>query len=280
VFGLQDADCVQGQRREIEPVSKDLYSAVGGAGTMSPWTGDTARVACRVEKEGYFMLPYVTLHNAVSLDGRLLEWGMVDMGLYYGLVGAFKEDATLAGAETLLAGAAHEGVSTDPPDAVPAEAATGDSKPLLVVPDSRGRIRMWRWILSQAYWRGGVALCSSTTPQEHLAYLERAGVERITAGSVQVDMETALSELRTRYGVERVRVDSGGTLNGVLLKLGLVDEVSLLVAPVLMGDNSSRPFYHSHVPGSADSGGHVGLRLTHLEQLEGDNLWLKYDVVR
>ena len=226
------------------------------------------------------MRPRLTIHNAVSLDGRLLEWGMVDMGLYYGLVGGFAEQATLAGADTVLAGAAHEGIASE--SAVPpaADASLNPDAPLLVVPDSRGRIGIWRWLLAQPYWRAGVALCSSTTPKEHMSYLKGAGVECITAGSPNVDMEAALSELRTRYGVERVRVDSGGTLNGVLLKLGLVDEVSLLVAPVLMGDDVSRPFYHSHVPGSADSGGHVGLRLTHLEQLEGDNLWLKYDVVR
>lgn len=226
------------------------------------------------------MRPRITIHNAVSLDSRLLEWGMVDMGLYYGLVGGFAEQATLAGADTLLAGAAHEGVSPD--DAVPpaADASLNPEAPLLVVPDSRGRIRIWRWLLAQPYWRAGVALCSDSTPKEHLAYLERAGVQHITAGSGHVDMETALSELRLRHGVERVRVDSGGTLNGVLLKLGLVDEVSLLVAPVLMGDDVSRPFYHSHVRDNAESGGHVGLKLTHLEQLGEDNLWLRYDVVR
>jgi 2,5-diamino-6-(ribosylamino)-4(3H)-pyrimidinone 5'-phosphate reductase len=236
-----------------------------------------AGVVAGEEKEGCFMLPHVTLHNAVSLDGRLLEWGMVDMGLYYGLIGAFKEEATLAGTETLLAGAAHEGVSTDPSDAVSVEAAPDDGRPLLVVPDSRGRIRIWRWILSQQYWRGGVALCSTSTPAEHQSYLERVGVDRITAGTGPVDLETALTELRERYGVDRVRVDSGGTLNGVLLKLGLVNEVSLLVAPVLMGDDSSRPFYRASAPAS---GGHVGLRLTHEERLAGDNLWLRYEVVR
>jgi len=225
------------------------------------------------------MRPRITIHNAVSIDCRLLEWGMVDMGLYYGLIGGFAEQATLAGADTVLAGAAHEGVTSD--GAVPpaADAASSPDAPLLVVPDSRGRIRIWRWLLAQPYWSKGVALCSSTTPQEHLAYLERAGVERITAGSTHVDMEAALAKLRTRYGVERVRVDSGGTLNGVLLNLGLVDEISLLVAPVLMGDDSSRPFYHSYASAGADLRGLVSLRLTHLEQLGGDHLWVKYDVV-
>ena len=223
------------------------------------------------------MLPHIVLHNAVSLDGRLLEWGMVDMGMYYGLIGAFAEQATLAGTETLLTGAAHEDVTDDPVDVLPlGEAAPAGDRPLLVVPDSRGRIRVWRWMLSQPYWRGGVSLCSASTPAQHLAYLKRVGVDHITAGSGQVDLRAALEELRERHGVERIRVDSGGTLNGVLLKLGLVDEVSLLVAPVLMGDDASRPFYHS----PALPGGHVELQLTHRELLEGDNLWLRYEVVR
>jgi len=224
------------------------------------------------------MLPRVTLHNAVSLDCRLLEWGMVDMGLYYSLIGGFNEQAPLAGAETMLTGASYEGVSEDSSDTPPASPAPGDGRPLLVVPDSRGRIRMWRWMLAQPYWSKGVALCSSTTPGEHLEYLEQSGVDRIMAGEDRIDLRAALETLRERYGVERIRAASGGTLNGVLLRLGLVDEVSLLVAPVLMGDDASRPFVSA--PALASAGGYAGLRLTHMERLAGDNLWLRYEVVR
>lgn len=224
------------------------------------------------------MLPRVTLHNAVSLDGRLLEWGMVDMGLYYGLIGAFDEQATLAGADTLLAGAEHEGVLVDVSGATAVERVPGDSRPLLVVPDSRGRIRIWRWILGQPYWRAGVALCAHATPREHLDYLERVGVDRITTGDDHVDLAAALHALHDRYGVERVRADSGGTLNGVLLRLGLVTEVSLLVAPVLLGDDRSRPFYHAS--GTVTCSEEMALRLTHQERLAGNHLWLRYQVVR
>ena len=224
------------------------------------------------------MRPRVTIHNAININDHLLEWDMVDMALYYGLIGTFEEQATLVGAETLLAGAAHEQVPADADDAHPLEAEPGDGRPLLVVPDSRGRVRMWNWMLSQPYWKRGVALCSSDTPMQHLSYLERIGVDRVVCGTGQVDLASALTELRERYGVERVRVDSGGALNGVLLRLGLVNEVSLLVAPVLMGDDSSRPFYRA--PSAAGANEHVGLRLTYEERLDGDNLWLRYEVVR
>lgn len=224
------------------------------------------------------MLPRVSLHNAVSLDGRLLEWGMVDFALYYGLIGTFSEQATLTGVGTVLAGAAHEGVADDPPDVHPASPASDDARPLLVVPDSRGRVRVWQWMLSQPYWRGGIALCSQATPNEHLSYLRRVGVDIITAGTDHVDLRAALEALCARHGVERVRADSGGTLNGVLLRLGLVDEVSLLVAPVLMGDDASRSFLNA--PALAAASGYPALKLAQLQRLAGDNLWLRYEVVR
>jgi hypothetical protein len=53
--------------------------------------------------------------------------------------------------------------------------------------------------------------------------------------------------------VQAVRVDAGGTLNGLLLRAGLVDEVSLIVAPYLAGTGPSAP-----VPLLAGPGGDGG----------------------
>lgn len=50
-----------------------------------------------------------------------------------------------------------------------------------------------------------------------------------------MDLHAALYHLATRYGVSKVRVKSGGALNGVLLREGLVDEVHLLVHPTIAG---------------------------------------------
>ena len=42
------------------------------------------------------MLPYIVLHNAVSLDGRI-DWFSPDIAQFYGLIPRWKEDAkTLA----------------------------------------------------------------------------------------------------------------------------------------------------------------------------------------
>ncbi len=219
------------------------------------------------------MLPRVVMHNAVSLDGRI-DGFPVDLGLYYGLVSTWQEDATLAGSDTLLKA---EGTVEDTEEAVDLpNPDPKDSRPLLVVPDSRGRVRCWNHLRSQPYWRDVVVLCCASTPREYLDYLERRRVDHILAGGDHVDFRVALAELATRYGVRTVRVDSGGTLNGVLLRSGLVDEVSVVVSPSLVGGTTSLSIFRGPDPaGSTDA---IPLKLVDLQRLQGDVVWLRYEV--
>jgi 2,5-diamino-6-(ribosylamino)-4(3H)-pyrimidinone 5'-phosphate reductase len=249
-------------------------------------------------------MPRVILHNAVSLDGRITGFEP-DIGLFYRLAGTWAEDATLAGSETVALGAAREGIPDDDPSlgALPAPgessradapAATDDppsadesaatagpeQAPLLVIPDSRGRVRCWSWLLDQPYWSRGVALCSRITPEEHRRYLERVGVEMIIVGEDRVDLRAALERLREDFGVRRIRVDGGGRLNGALLSAGLVDEISLLVHPVLAGDATSTALYHPPEPESGESPLPLPLQPLDPAPQEGGLIWLRYRVLR
>jgi len=105
--------------------------------------------------------------------------------------------------------------------------------------------------------------------------LHRADVD---LSDERVDLRAALEELNVRYGVESVLLDSGGTLNGVLLRAGLVDEVSLLVAPCLVGGTTSRSFFRA--PDLSSAEGVIPLKLAHVEQMGDGVVWLRYDVVR
>ena len=49
------------------------------------------------------MLPRIIIHNAISLDGRI-DWLTFDLGLFYGLISRWNEDATMVGSNTLLKG--------------------------------------------------------------------------------------------------------------------------------------------------------------------------------
>jgi 2,5-diamino-6-(ribosylamino)-4(3H)-pyrimidinone 5'-phosphate reductase len=222
------------------------------------------------------MKPRVIVYNAVSLDGRI-DWFKPDMGLFYGLISGWNEDATLVGCDTALNPPEEMPPETES-DFSPVEAPADDSRPILVIPDSRGRLKNWHFWKRLPYWRKFVALCSEKTAQEHLEYLEQRHVDFIVCGADHVDYSLALDRLNVQYGVKVVRVDSGGTLNGFLLRAHLVDEVHLLVHPSLVGGTTPKSFFRA--PDLASSAGVLRLRLREVQEQEEGIVLISYDVVR
>jgi 2,5-diamino-6-(ribosylamino)-4(3H)-pyrimidinone 5'-phosphate reductase len=217
--------------------------------------------------------PSVTIHNTISLDGRLTAFP-VDLGLHYEVAGRLPGDAILTGSGTLLAAARAEGVDmsgADRDEPVHASAAD-DPRPWLVVVDSRGRLTRLGWLRGQPFWRDVLICCSESTPAEHRARLVRHQVEHIVAGTDRVHLATVLQLLAGRYAVRAVRVDAGGALNGQLLRADLVDEISLIVAPHLAGTDGGHPV--PLLSGPAPTG--ASLTLIGTEPLRDGHLWLRY----
>ena len=219
--------------------------------------------------------PRVIIFNTISVDGRMDHAsGEVDMGLYYGLAAGWKADAMLSGSNTMLSAFAGQPMP-DENVAEPKELHPLAS-PYLVIADSRGQIHNWRQIMVQPFWDRVVVLCSLHTPQAYLDELRAVSIPCIRTGEEHVDFRQALEELNTSFDIQCVRVDSGGILNGVLLRAGLVDEVSLLLDPCLVGGQSARSFFVA--ADLADAYQLIPLRLIHSEQVKPDVLWLRYAV--
>lgn len=203
------------------------------------------------------MRPHVVVHVAVSADGSTSGFEP-DVGRFYELAQSWQEDVTLAGADTILA---QEAALAAAPR--PGPAADG---PLLAVVDGRSRVRAWDALRDCGHWSGVVALRSVGTAHDD------AAVPEITAGGERVDLRAALDALAEREGADVVRVDSGGGLNGALLRAGLVDEISLLVHPCLAGEGG-RPWTGSEpVPA-------MSLERLAADRLDGGLDWLRWRVV-
>jgi len=221
-------------------------------------------------------LPRVILHMGVSVDGRY-DWTVTPETPYYEIVQLLEADADLSGSRTMLTAYLPE----DPKTAFPGvyeQWAKLPTRPLLVVVDSAGQIRNWDVIRKQPWWRAAVALCSHTTPQSYRDDLERQGVDTIVAGDQHVDLRAALQELHARHQVKVLRVDSGGVLNGVLLRAGLVDEVSVVISPELVGGTTARSMFVA--PDLTSASGVIPLKLLHVANVKKDFVWLRYEVVR
>ena len=224
------------------------------------------------------MLPKVILHTATSLDGRITGFP-ADLELYYALAAQWNPDAILFGSETVLAAVRDNPALEVPPDHEemfrPPDGSP-DPRPLLVIADSRGRVRCWDAIRKWSYMRDVLALCSTSTPQQYRDYLRERKIGAIVAGDDHINMRVALEALNQDYGVNTVRVDSGGTLNSVLLQAGVVDEVSVLVHPYLAGGLPDPTMFDPHKAGFNDL--QVPLTHVHTEVMGNGIIWLRYSV--
>ncbi|MBP7134103.1 dihydrofolate reductase family protein [Patescibacteria group bacterium] len=48
-----------------------------------------------------------------------------------------------------------------------------------------------------------------------------------------------LTQLKESFGIERLTIQSGGTLNSLFLRKGLIDHISLVIAPLLVGGTTT-----------------------------------------
>ena len=220
--------------------------------------------------------PRVTIHNTVSLDGTVTEFP-VDLALHYEIAGGIPHDAVLTGSGTLLAAAAAQGIDVDEEDREVTRAASpdDDSRPWLVIVDSRGRLTHLDWLRGQPYWRDVLVLCSERTPAAHLQRLRHHGVPHLVIGADHVDLPAALDALAVHYQITAIRVDAGGTLNAQLLEHHLVDEISVLIAPAIAA--ASRPAPLALVVPDRERPA-VRLSLGASETLRDGHIWVRYFV--
>ncbi|WP_141824275.1 RibD family protein [Humibacillus xanthopallidus] len=225
--------------------------------------------------------PHVVVYNEVSIDGRVVGFD-TDPSRYYRLGFRWRSGAILMGSTTALAFGPPEPVAEElralpPPDRLPVvpgfESLVTEPRPLLVVSDSQGIVRCWQHALAQPWYRSIVVLVSRSTPADYRRYLDRRGIEHLEAGEHRVDLARALERLATTHGVSAVRTDGGGALNGALLTAGLVDEIALLLDPVISSDPDGQRLVtlpHPTAPGG------IRLRLTDVERLDDGALLLRY----
>ena len=133
-------------------------------------------------------------------------------------------------------------------------------------------------VFKMPYVKDILVLCSRSTPQEYLDFLDEQFIKYMIVGYQQVDLETALDQLNLQFGVKSVRVDSEGILNGILLKQGLVDEVHVLIHPLLAGGSSSNSIYQTQDLNS-DSGV-IQLKLHKIQKLKENIIWLQYEILK
>lgn len=119
-----------------------------------------------------------------------------------------------------------------------------------------------------------VIFTTSQTSISHVEGLRAAGVEVFVEDAPRVDLNKMMLTLK-KIGVDHLMVEGGGTMNFELIRLGLVDEVMIYLAPLIFGGATA--------PTMADSLGvprdeAIELKLMDVEKWEDGGVFLRYKI--
>ncbi len=145
-----------------------------------------------------------------------------------------------------------------------------ESDEYMIAVDTHGKLR---WPAAEIDGVPLICIVSEEVPGEYLEMLHAEGISYICIGKGAIDLPAAMELVRSEFGVERMAVLGGGHINGGFLASGLIDEISLLLAPGIDGRKGQTALFD----GIADMERMpVRLSLQSVEQLQGDMLWIRY----
>ena len=230
---------------------------------------------------------FVVCHMCTSLDGKIdgAFFGMPQtapaLRAYGDIRGYYGCSATLYGTTTMLGGYAD--------GSAPALPEGGEAFPLEDWVNEAGR-SLKNFIVSVDP-QGGLGFSSNTLEKKgrpaayviealtkqvapaYLAYLRRLGISYVFAGESRLNCALLLEKLQARFGIDRLMIAGGGIINESFLQEELIDELSIVIAPVADGGDGVSIFERArflplHAP--------VAFSLREAKPLEGDALWLRY----
>lgn len=96
----------------------------------------------------------------------------------------------------------------------------------------------------------------------------------------KISLTHALEKLKSEFGCQRITVQSGGTLNGELLREGIIDYIDIIVAPILIGGKDTPTLIDGKSILSENELSQLGvLKLQECTILEDSYIRLQYKVV-
>ncbi|WP_434390579.1 RibD family protein [Melittangium boletus] len=224
--------------------------------------------------------PYVICHMVPSVDGRIVTQGWkLPPGLlseYERTAGTFDAQAWIIGRVSMepYAGKARIPVRKKP---VPIPRtdfiARRDAEGYAIALDPSGKLTWKSGAIDEEHV---ITVLTEAVSDDYLAFLQSKGVSYLFGGKTELDLGRVLAKLRGEFGIKRLLLEGGGKINGAFLAADLIDELSVLLAPVADGAVGTPSLFDA----KEGRGPARHLKLVALEKRKGDLVWLRYKVKR
>ena len=123
-----------------------------------------------------------------------------------------------------------------------------------------------------------IHLTTETAPPEYLSFLRARNIPYLIEGQERVDLPKMLRKVKTRLNVNTIATSSGGRLSGALIRGSLLDEINILVSPLVIGGFTVPTLFASPETDGQDILP-VKLKLVEVKTMLNDKLWLRYTVI-
>ena len=202
--------------------------------------------------------PYIICHMTMSIDGKATgeflnhpECGDA-IELYYQINRSYQADAYACGRVTMegsFTGGWYPDLSKFEPAYSPMDYLVDDVTGFYAVAfDPHGRLgwksnRIMDPDEDPGYDKAQIIeVLTHDIDLRYLTYLQSMGIPYIFAGETEMDVEEALFKLKAYFGIKTLLLEGGSILDGAFQRAGVVDELSLVVAP-LIAAASDKPLF-------------------------------------
>lgn len=227
------------------------------------------------------MKPYVICHMLGSVDGRIKQdiWGFDDHHKYFEETAAkIDADAWLVGRVTMQEFSSKNTIDLgESRNKGPREDFVADQpvSVFAVVIDPSGKCF---WDTNMVSTEHVIEVLTEKVHDAYLEHLRDRNVSYIFGGKDELDLHLVLEKLYQLFHIKTVRIDGGGHVNGSFLKAGLIDEFSLVLAPVADGTIGAPTVFEAEEGyGNRKA---TRFKLKSFEPVFDDFLWIRYSVVR
>ena len=175
--------------------------------------------------------PYVIVSAAVSIDGKLAtRTGRSNLSSKRDLIRVHKlrktVDAILVGKNT---------INIDDP-LLTVRYVQGKN-PIRIILDSKGSLSPKSRVIETAKKIPTILVVSENAPRKVERFIAK-GVQVIRCGKNKINLKKLL-QILGKKGIKRIIVEGGGTTNWYFFKEKLVDEITITIAPYVIGGSTA-----------------------------------------
>ena len=227
--------------------------------------------------------PYTVCHIFSALDGAIVGNYMyapettAAREQYGKLRATFDSNAILYGTTTMLDFC--DGYVTDLPKS--SHVACNDyiaphtEDKYVIAIDRRGKLAYSQSFLERHGLKQHIIeVLTKEVSDDYLSYLKRLGISYIFAGQSDLVCEVTMKKLYELFGIKRLVIAGGGYIDWAFADAGMIDELSLVIAPAADGERQVTVFERTDNSKNAA----ISFTLTDVQNLGDNAVWLRYKV--